>query len=245
MVICMNIVLYKDSLFNISELYNEVTTNNFIDGFMVSSSMTKDKKIIVYNFAGDTNTYIDDIQNTDLSTLKENTFIELNEFLNTFKNYKKKIIISLSGYLDLVDKPNRNEEFIKIFKGIIDNYPELDLYICSVYDDIITFIIRYLNNNNVKKGMIVYRGNLNYYDVDFYLTPSNMFDTRVIAQQLKLNKEIILILDNVELIVNIIDEFQKKEYLFNDLALSKSLNLLYISTKAPRVINAYLKSGQN
>ena len=46
----MNIILYKDTLYGAKQLYDEVDSYNFLDGIILSATMTKDDKIIVYNF---------------------------------------------------------------------------------------------------------------------------------------------------------------------------------------------------
>lgn len=238
----MNLILYKEGLYNSDELANEVETNEFLGGLIIGASMTKDNKIIVYNIATNNQVCINNIQNGFLEDLRKNCFVELDDFLYKFRNYKNKIIINLTGCPVLIDNPNKNEGFIIKIREVLNNYPHLNLYICSAYDDIITFINRYLNAPNIKRGMIVYKGNLNYYDVNFYIIPNDMFDTEIVAQQMTLKKEIMLTFENGEDIVSIINKFKKSNYLFNNIEKNVAKNLLHIVTKAPRVMHTYLQN---
>lgn len=235
----MNIILYKDTLYNTQELHNEVTSNDTLNGFVLTASMTKDEKIIVYNFASNTNAYTNNIQNENLNVLKENSFVEIQDFLKYFTSYKGKIIINLIGYPDLITKPNKNEIFVRKMKKILDMYPHLNIYICSAYDDVITFINKYLDNN-IKKGMLVYKGNLNYYDVDFYIIPYDMFDTKIVFQQLNLKKEIMIFLQFTEDIITLTDNLNSKKDLLSSISDVEANKLFHIVTNSPRVMDIVL-----
>ncbi len=233
----MNIVLYKDTFYNSMEMYNELSTQEYLDGIIVSLSMTKDGIILVYNFSIEGSTYVRSVQNQNFNELKENSFQTLNDFLNLYKNCQKNIIFNLVGTPNQMDKPNRNEQFVKNFKEIIKNYTQLNLYVSSAYDDIITYIIKYLDN--VKKGMLVYEGNLNYYDVDFYIVSDEIFDTEVVAQQIKFEKEIMIKLNSCDSIKNILDEFKKNKDLFDSTKnIEKSISIL---TKCPYTLSKVLR----
>lgn len=234
----MNIVLYKDTLYNTKSLYDEVNSYEFLEGFVLAATITNDDKIIVYNLAYNISSYIENLQTENYNDLKSNSFYEMEDFLKAFKDYKGKIIINLIGAPNVVGKPNKNYTFVLNLKKIISNYKDLDLYICSTYDDIITYIDKDLSD--VKKGMFVYEGNLNYYDVDFYLMPSRMLDTKVVVQQLKKNKEMMFMLESSEDIISVVDKFKRTVHLFEGMDKKSCSKQLFIVTNSPRVINIVL-----
>ena len=234
----MNIVLYKDTLYNTKSLYDEVNSYDFLEGFVLAATITNDDKIIVYNLAYNISSYIENLQTENYNDLKSNSFYEMEDFLKAFKDYKGKIIINLIGAPNVVGKPNKNYTFVLNLKKIISNYKDLDLYICSTYDDIITYIDKDLSD--VKKGMFVYEGNLNYYDVDFYLMPSRMLDTKVVVQQLKKDKEMMFMLESSEDIISVVDKFKRTVHLFEGMDKKSCSKQLFIVTNSPRVINIVL-----
>ena len=234
----MNIVLYKDTLYNTKSLYDEVNSYEFLEGFVLAATITNDDKIIVYNLAYNISSYIENLQTENYNDLKSNSFYEMEDFLKAFKDYKGKIIINLIGAPNVVGKPNKNYTFVLNLKKIISNYKDLDLYICSTYDDIITYIDKDLSD--VKKGMFVYEGNLNYYDVDFYLMPSRMLDTKVVVQQLKKDKEMMFMLESSEDIISVVDKFKRTVHLFEGMDKKSCSKQLFIVTNSPRVINIVL-----
>lgn len=239
----MNIILYKDTLYGAKQLYDEVDSYNFLDGIILSATMTKDDKIIVYNFLYNPYASVQSIQKESYNELKANVFYEISEFFEIFKNYKGKLIINLHGVPNIIGHPNRNYKFVLKLRDIIKKYNQINLYICSSYDDVITYIIKELEN--IKKGMVVFEGNLNYYDVDYYVVPSRMFDTKIVAQQLKLNKEIMLTLESTEEIISIIDKFKENYYLFDGMSKKQTEDLLHIVTKSPKVMDIVLSSKKN
>ena len=228
----MNIVLYKDTLYNTKSLYDEVNSYEFLEGFVLAATITNDDKIIVYNLAYNISSYIENLQTENYNDLKSNSFYEMEDFLKAFKDYKGKIIINLIGAPNVVGKPNKNYTFVLNLKKIISNYKDLDLYICSTYDDIITYIDKDLSD--VKKGMFVYEGNLNYYDVDFYLMPSRMLDTKVVV------KEMMFMLESSEDIISVVDKFKRTVHLFEGMDKKSCSKQLFIVTNSPRVINIVL-----
>lgn len=239
----MNIVLYKNTLYNTKALNDELNTNNLIDGFFVVCLMTSDGKIIVNNYGFAKGNYTMNFQNENYNELKENSFYELDKFLNDFKDYKGKIILELEGTPNIVGKPNKNFEFVMRLKEITNNYKNLNLYICSAYDDIIVYISRELTN--FKKGMSVDEKNLNYYDLDFYIAPARMLDTQIVHQQLKMNKEMMFILEFSEEIMPFTSKLKDAKYLFKDIDTPYYSDLLSIITDAPQVINIVLNSKKD
>lgn len=239
----MNIILYKNTLYNTKVLYNDVNTKTFIDGFIVVCSMTSDDKIVVNNYGFNQYNYTVDLQNENYNELKENSFYELERFLNDFKDYKGKIILEMIGAPNIVGKPNKNYDFVMRLKEVISNYKNLNLYICSAYDDIIVYIAKELNN--VKKGMAVDEKNLNYYDLDFYIAPSRMLDTKIVVQQLKSNKEMMFVLQSSEETIPLVDKFKKENYLFDGISSQTANKLLSVITEAPSVVNIVFNSKKN
>ena len=117
-------------------------------------------------------------------------------------NFKGKIIINLiplneallvEDYEQVV---SNNLNYTEEVKKVTDKFPNLNIYICSSSYNLLYQIIRIFTNN--KKGVILSENSGNYIDVDFYIFIPSMLNEKIMAEQLSIGKEVMIIMEDAD-----------------------------------------------
>lgn len=190
----MKIIFQKNKLYTNEDFFYEVQTNNKIEGIFLNVIATKDFNMVVINPELENELFI---PNYTLSELEYLNLLTLQNTLSKLANTNKKIVINLLP-INLYDETEQNLEIIKenakknirIIKSIIDQYPKLNIYICSRIQRTIYLIQEIITNKKI--GIILTQSNLNYIDVDFYIMDTNFLNYAIINQQISLKKEVMI-----------------------------------------------------
>lgn len=199
----MKIVAHKSNEYSYDAFLNEIVNNPRIIGISFDVLMTNDKKIVIYTPTTNYLSSIDTVQNYPQKELEKNNTPLLEATLKKIKNSNKKIIINLLPIVSIPTDENSlinvniiNTEYVAIINQILDQFPMLEFYLCSAYDNLV-FQLKRLKKN-YKVGFIITNLSSNYIDVDFYAFTTNMINKEIITQQLSINKEIMLYVLNCD-----------------------------------------------
>lgn len=175
----MKLINYIPSITNIEEYYDEIK-NSMYDGIFINTVLETDYVIKVY------------IPNI-------NKFFNLLDFLETFKEYKKPIIINmLLGYIFLNENNSQeiarlNHYYVNKIKEILKKYPNNIFNISTLNDSILYF----LKTTHIpyEIGIIIIKDNLNFKDVNFYIFTENHINLEIVNMLLFHNKKIMVFPD--------------------------------------------------
>ncbi|MBE6153078.1 MAG: hypothetical protein E7166_02460 [Firmicutes bacterium] len=188
----MKILYYGNIIYTVDEFKNNVLNQDYIDGIVLNTVMTKDNKMVIVSFDNIQN-IIQGIENYTYEQTKEGNIIPLDDVLEVLQNYNKRILINavitppLLNYKDL-------DIYTTVLTNIINKYPNIDILVFSVNYAVINYLKPKLSNN--KLGVLLSAENANYIDVDFYIFPPILLNTTILNQQYNKNKEIMIFLEN-------------------------------------------------
>ena len=208
----MMIIAHKSNLYNNKTFIEKVNSLERLTGVMLDIVMTKDKKVLVFSRVTNNKITINTIQNNDLSELIYYDILTLEDALAMLNKFKGKIIINLiplneallvEDYQKVV---SNNLSYTEEVKKVTDKFPNLNIYICSSSYNLLYQIIRIFTNN--KKGVILSENSGNYIDVDFYIFIPSMLNEKIMAEQLSIGKEVMLIMegaDDISIVINFLE----------------------------------------
>ncbi len=198
----MMIIAHKSNLYNNKTFIESVNTLKGLTGVMLDIVMTKDKKVLVFSRVTTNKITINTIQNNDLSELIYYDILTLEDALNMLKSFKGKIIINLlplnealliEDYQKIVDN---NLSYTEEVKKVTDKFPNLNIYVCSSSYNLLYQIIKIFTNR--KKGVVLNEDSGSYIDVDFYIFIPSMLNEKIMAEQLDIGKEVMIIMEDAD-----------------------------------------------
>lgn len=198
----MKIIAHKSNLYNNKSFIESVNKIESLTGVMLDIVMTKDKKILVFSPITTNKITINTIQNNNLSELTYYDILTLDDALTMLNNFKRKIIINLlplnealliEDYQKII---SNNLSYIEEVKKIIDKFPDSNIYICSSSYNLLYQVIRIFKNR--KKGVVLNEDSGSYIDVDFYIFIPSMLNEKIMAEQLSIGKEVMVIMEDAD-----------------------------------------------
>lgn len=198
----MKILAHKSNLYNNKNFIESVNKLEGLTGVMLDIVMTKDKKILVFSPVTTNKITINTIQNNNLSELTYYDILTLDDALTMLSNFKRKIIINLlplnealliEDYQKII---SNNLSYIEEVKKIIDEFPDLNIYICSSSYNLLYQVIRVFKSR--KKGVVLNEDSGSYIDVDFYIFIPSMLNEKIMAEQLSIGKEVMIIMEDAD-----------------------------------------------
>lgn len=208
----MMIIAHKSNLYNNKTFIEKVNSLERLTGVMLDIVMTKDKKVLVFSRVTNNKITINTIQNNDLSELIYYDILTLEDALAMLNNFKGKIIINLiplneallvEDYQKVV---SNNLSYTEEVKKVTDKFPNLNIYVCSSSYNLLYQIIKIFANR--KKGVILSENSGSYIDVDFYIFIPSMLNEKIMAEQLSIGKEVMLIMegaDDISIVINFLE----------------------------------------
>ena len=142
----MAIIASINAFQNLNNLIQFTREDDYVDGLIISIIKTKDNNIIVYD--GNEKIFSSQlIQENNLDTLINTSFIKLDDFLKQLKDYKKRVILNIYPLtlITLSDETIQyfNEEntlYIMKIKEIIDKYPSINISLATSNNHLLQII---------------------------------------------------------------------------------------------------------
>ena len=169
---------------------------------MLDVVMTKDKKVLVFSRVTTNKITINTIQNNNLNELTYYDILTLEDALTMLNNFKEKIIINLLPLNEAIliedyeKVVSNNLSYTEEVKKVIDRFPNLNIYVCSSSYNLLYQIIRVFTNR--KKGVVLSEDSGSYIDVDFYIFIPSMLNEKIMAEQLNIGKEVMIIMEDAD-----------------------------------------------
>lgn len=216
----MAIIASINAFQNLNNLIQFTREDDYVDGLIISIIKTKDNNIIVYD--GNEKIFSSQlIQENNLDTLINTSFIKLDDFLKQLKDYKKRVILNIYPLtlITLSDETIQyfNEEntlYIMKIKEIIDKYPSINISLATSNNHLLQIIKN--NIKTYKNGYILIQDNLNYLDSDFYIISPLILDVIILTEQLNKGKELMVYTTTTNDLA-ILNKFFDKPKVKNDL----------------------------
>lgn len=216
----MAIIASINAFQNLNNLIQFTREDDYVDGLIISIIKTKDNNIIVYD--GNEKIFSSQlIQENNLDTLINTSFIKLDDFLKQLKDYKKRVILNIYPLtlITLSDETIQyfNEEntlYIMKIKEIIDKYPNINISLATSNNHLLQIIKN--NIKTYKNGYILIQDNLNYLDSDFYIISPLILDVIILTEQLNKGKELMVYTTTTNDLA-ILNKFFDKPKVKNDL----------------------------
>ena len=216
----MAIIASINAFQNLNNLIQFTREDDYVDGLIISIIKTKDNNIIVYD--GNEKIFSSQlIQENNLDTLINTSFIKLDDFLKQLKDYKKRVILNIYPLtlIALSDETVQyfNEEntlYIMKIKEIIDKYPSINISLATSNNHLLQIIKN--NIKTYKNGYILIQDNLNYLDSDFYIISPLILDVIILTEQLNKGKELMVYTTTTNDLA-ILSKFFDKTKIKNDL----------------------------
>ena len=214
----MKIIAHKSNLYNNKTFIETVNNLEGLTGVMLDVVMTKDKKVLVFSPVTTNKITINTIQNNNLSELTYYDILTLEQALNMLNSFKGKIIINLlplnealliEDYQKVI---SNNLSYTEEVKKVIDRFPNLNIYVCSSSYNLLYQIIRMFTNR--KKGVVLSEDSGSYIDVDFYIFIPNMLNEKIMAEQLSIGKEVMIIMtdaDDISIVISFLEKNKKNK----------------------------------
>ena len=196
----MKIITNKNFYSNMEEFLDEFLDNqNSLDGISLEVVLARDgvpMSITTTAYESVDNELIKQIQNTKSDNIKNDNIWPLERVLNKLRNIKNKIVINFIpiptiAFAQDTEAINKiNEDQVSSLFSITNKYPALNFYISSLSRN----IIFHLKNRETKNkiGVILSPYDDSYVDVDFYVFPPEMLNLSIMAEQLSINKELMI-----------------------------------------------------
>lgn len=198
----MRILANKTNLYNNTDFLQKTKEKiKYLEGVGFNVAITKDNEFVIFSPVTDNQTTIQTITNKNLKELTYLDLLTLKDILLFYQKNKSTMKIFLNLLPSSI--PITSEESLLTLKNINDNYashllevlrpyPDLNLYIGSVSASLIQLFKKL--PQNWKTGIVLFGGNINYIDVDFYVFGTELLNDKIFKQQLDLAKEVILYL---------------------------------------------------
>lgn len=201
----MKIFANKTNLYNNEDFLKASIKENKLSGVGFNLAITKDNKFIVFSPVSNNQATIQTIANKNLSELENLDVLTLDYILQFYNKTKTNLkiffnllpaTIPITSEESLENLKNINNNYIYHLSKTIEQYPELNIYLGSVNAS----LIQLLKAKNIKRklGIVLFGGNLNYIDVDFYVFGTALLSDRIFKQQLDLGKEVILYVGTID-----------------------------------------------
>lgn len=199
-MIKLKILANKTNLYNNTEFLQKTAKKiNYLEGVGFNIAITKDNQFVVFSPISNNEATVQTINNKNLKELTHLDLLTLNDILIFYQERKttNKIFLNLlpsaitiTSEESLEALKNNNENYIKYLLKTLEPYKDLNLYLGSIN----TTLVKLLTEQNIpwKKGIVLFGGNLNYMDVDFYVFGTEILNAEIFSQQLRLNKEVIV-----------------------------------------------------
>lgn len=228
----------KNTLINTKGAVALSINNSYISGISLNVAYTKDEVLIIadrdslmFTTKGsgyiEKNTY-NDLLHFNIGTKVLNAkVITLKEVLDIYKNSNKKLILNLDY------QGSRTEKYTKQILNLISNYSNIDIYLKSFDDDIISILKD--SNTNAKIGIIINDNNIDEINnkYDFYVINSYLISKDNYIKKINSNYEVMTELINTAgELINFY--YRYGEYILNNLyiisknilSLKKDINLI-------------------
>ena len=198
----MKIIAHKSNLYNNKTFIESVNSLEGLTGVMLDVVMTKDKKVLVFSRVTTNKITINTIQNNNLNELTYYDILTLEDALTMLNNFKEKIIINLLPLNEAIliedyeKVVSNNLSYTEEVKKVIDRFPNLNIYVCSSSYNLLYQIIRVFTNR--KNGVVLSEDSGSYIDVDFYIFIPSMLNEKIMAEQLNIGKEVMIIMEDAD-----------------------------------------------
>lgn len=201
-MINLKILVNKTDLYNNAEFLKKTSQKiKYLEGVGFNIAITKDNQFVVFSPISNNQATIQTITNKNLKELTYLDLLTLKDVLTFYqqKQSQNKIFLNLlpstipiTSEESLETIKNINQNYTKHLLETLKPYENLNLYLGSVNAS----LMQLLKSENMpwKKGIVLFGGNLNYIDVDFYVFGTELLNAEIFNQQLKSNKEVILYL---------------------------------------------------
>lgn len=201
-MINLKILVNKTDLYNNAEFLEKTSQKiKYLEGVGFNIAITKDNQFVVFSPISNNQATIQTITNKNLKELTYLDLLTLKDVLTFYqqKQSQNKIFLNLlpstipiTSEESLETIKNINQNYTKHLLETLKPYENLNLYLGSVNAS----LMQLLKSENIpwKKGIVLFGGNLNYIDVDFYVFGTELLNAEIFNQQLKSNKEVILYL---------------------------------------------------
>lgn len=192
----MAIYAYQNAVTNFVEFLKNIREKEFIDGFVLHITMTKDNQIIVYT-PESSRLSIESIQGSDLKEIEESGTIELKKFLTELPKDVKKMILYITPLITpplseeiLAEVNARNWAYIEKLKNILLPFQHLNIRLASISRGLVRYMQQQINFIDI--GWILSPLDLNYHEVDFFVLPTTLVNANIIRQELERGGKIII-----------------------------------------------------
>lgn len=198
----MRILVNKTDLYNNAEFLKKTSQKiKYLEGVGFNIAITKDNQFVVFSPVSNNQATIQTISNKNLKELTYLDLLTLKDVLTFYQQRESQNKIFLNLLPSAI--PIASEESLETIKNINNNYTKYLLETLKPYENLNLYLgsvnaslMQLLKSENIpwKKGIVLFGGNLNYIDVDFYVFGTELLSGEIFNQQLKLNKEVILYL---------------------------------------------------
>ena len=236
----MQIISYKNNITSFRTFFDTAIKNDYINGLSVPIIKTRDNQIIVFddNMGNGTSTEI--LQNSTVNDLQETTIFTLDSMLTALNanKFNKRIILNVYPLiLPILSNEtiqyvnNQNILYIETIKNVINNYPNLNISLCSVNTNLLQEIKRQFINYQL--GLIVDPNNPIYVDVNFYILNPIMLDEVILRDELNRGHEVMISITTGDDLSMVYSFFKENSTPIRDDILLK----LTLITGYPQVLN--------
>lgn len=198
----MNIIANKNQDETFKTFIQNIEKDEFIKGFTLYITKTKDEEIVVYSQNKITEEILHNIQNNNFIDLN-NEVIKLEEFFEITKFIDKDIFIFVTPILtpilsdsNIKSIYDENVKYINKISDIIKKQNKTNIYINSTSRVLINLL--YKNLQNYKIGFELSINDLNYIDTDYYILKTTMLNNAIIDEQFSKNKKIFIMINTIE-----------------------------------------------
>lgn len=242
----MKIIAQKSDAMNSEEFFRKALSTNYIDGINLNVALTRDNQIVVFNNTSVSDAIVNTIDNSTLSELNNYDIITLEDTLNKLnqKNTTKDIYINVipfkTGILtdeNIQQTVTKMNLYIDTLKTIIDNFTRLTIHVHSINRNLVSMLKNKLKNNQV--GFVIYTGDLNFIDVDYYVFTMNVYDEAIIDQLLRKNKNILIYIHSDYYLSVVYQGFLKEQ---ENKVITKLVDKIAIISNYPEIIYKLFKT---
>lgn len=200
----MKIVASKNNAFNMQQFLKINSQRDYVEGIFVNIAGTNDNQIIIFDFVNNNYAELANVENQNLTSIENSSILSLTEFLDLLlqENITKKIYLNILLSFNIIEyKKIRN--YIYAIINIITKYPMFSFYLSSQNQNIISNLKVF--DSNYPIGYIVSPSN--YIDVDFYIFTPFFLNTKILNEQFKNKKDLMILLTNWTDLQYVIDFF--------------------------------------
>lgn len=242
----MKIIAQKSNAMNSEEFFRNALTTNYIEGINLNIALTKDNQIVVFNTTSVSDAIVNTIDNSTLSELNNYDIITLEDTLNKLnqENITKDIYINVIPFkTGILTDENIQQTVIKMnlyidnLKTIIDKFTRLTIHVHSINRNLVSMLKNKLKNKQI--GFVIYVGDLNFIDVNYYVFTMNVYDEAIIDQLLKKNKNILIYIHSDYYLSVVYQGFLKEQ---ENKVITKLVDKIGIISNYPEIIYKLFKT---